>query len=218
MDSNRTPTLGEVIAAHITVALEQLRVAQPARVESYNDAAGTVEVTPLLRRPVHLDDGSVQWVQLPRLPSVPVCSPSAGGRRVKLPISTGDVVLLVFCDFGIDGWKAGEGTTDPLGVVTPATLGTHQVADAIAIPGLFNPLGAAPLPAIEIQADGNVILAGGGQGVGLGSALRTELDALWTAITAHVHPGVQVGSGSTSAAVYTPTRQTVESSTVKTAS
>ena len=53
------------------------------------------------------------------------------------------------------------------------------------------------------------------QGAGLGANLRTELDALWTAITAHVHPGVTAGAAATGLATYASSKQTVESSIVK---
>lgn len=215
---NRTPTLGEIVMGHIDVALEQLRVAQPGRIESYDPVTGRAEVTPLLKRPVHLEDGSVSWISLPRTHGVPVALPRAGGRRIKLPVAKGDVVLLVFCDFALDEWKAGQGVGDPNGIVQPGTLGTHQLADAIAIPCLWDPVGAPAHDSIELLADGTVLLGEGAtQGVGLGHALRTELDALWNAIFGgHTHP-VTAAPGTTGPAVGVAAKQTVESAIVKAA-
>lgn len=165
MGTNRRNLLEETIRGHIANALEQLRVAQPAVVESYDDAKGTAEVVPLLKRPFFGPGGTVTWKPLGKLPGVPVVQLAGGGRRIKFPAKagakTGDLVLLVFCDFGLGGWKAREGATDPQGVVTPKTLGAHQVGDAIAIAGLLNPLGAAPAVAIEVQDDGKVLIGAG---------------------------------------------------------
>jgi hypothetical protein len=179
MGGNRVPAnFGELIQEHLTDALENLRVAMPGRVESYDDDANTVEVTPLLRAPVRTDDGRVRWQDLPKLTGIPVVMPQAGGRRIKLPMSPGDHVLLVFCDFGIDGWKIGPaaGSDEAAvqaaanrngdGPVTPATAGTHQLGDAIAIPGLFNALGSSPSDAIEIAANGDVTVNSGNIKIG----------------------------------------------------
>lgn len=195
---NRTNQVLGVVQGHIANALEQLRVAQPGLVESYDDKSGRAEVVPLLKRPFFGPGGTVIWQALGKLSSVPVVMPIAGGRRVKLPVQQGDVVLLIFCDFSLDGWKAGEGATDPQGVVTPPTLGAHQVADAIAIPGLFDPLGDAPAPVIEIKSDGTVILAQGtanvareGDAVGVATSMADWISTV-TAALAGSGPAVKV--------------------------
>lgn len=229
---NRVKRLDEVINGHIDNALEQLRVAQPGLIEKYDDATGLAEVVPLLKRPVFGPNGAVTWLPLEKLIGVPVVHLAGGRQRIKLPVEVarsdtaniGDVVLLIFCDFGIDGWKAKEGAMQVQGVVQPATLGAHQVADAIAIAGLFNPLDPSLSVAIEVKSDGSVLLgAGASQGVGLGQALRTELDALWAAVTGHTHAVATTGTATAQTGVaaaettHPKAAQTVESATVKTA-
>lgn len=225
---NRVKKLNELINGHIANALEQLRVAQPGLVEKYDDATGLADVVPLLKRPVFGPGGTVTWKPLEKLVGVPVVKLAGGGQRIKLPVrvadsvkaNIGDVVLLVFCDFGIDGWKAKEGAKQTQGIVQPATLGAHQVADAIALAGLYNPLDPSLSVAIEVKTDGTVLLgAGASQGVGLGHALRTELDAIWAAIySGHTHIlTLTSGTGTAAPAVGTAAKQTVESAVVKTA-
>lgn len=157
---NRTPPLGEVIEEHVDAALERLRVAQPARVESFDAASMRADIQPLLRAPIHLDTGEIEWAQLARISNVPVLMPFAGGRRVRLPVAVGDIVLVVFCDFNLDQWKAGAGQADPLGVVEPSVYGMHGLSGAVAIPGLLSP-GGAGTDSIEVQADGTVVVNGG---------------------------------------------------------
>jgi hypothetical protein len=190
MSGNRSPGLREVIEGHVADGLRTLRVAQPGRVQAYDPTGLTVDVLPLLRSPVEQDDGSIVWMSQPVINAVPLVMPQAGGRLVRLPVAPGDVVLLVFCDWNLDAWKGGAGATDPhgLGVVDPLVLDGHAVADAIAIPGLLNPIGAPPVTAIEIQADGSVVLAGGthkvaraGDSVDPGNPLTPATMAQWMA-------------------------------------
>lgn len=220
----RTPSLRDVIGAHVAAALDQLRVSMPGRVESFDAATRTVEVTPLLKVPVHGDDGAISWEQLGRVPGVPLAMLSAGGHGIDIEIAAGDVVLLVFADFSLDRWKSGAGKTDPLGVVEPGLVATHALADAIAIPCLWDPRAAGPSPSVKVRRDGSVELGPGAMasGVGIGAAIRTELDALWNAIYGghfHILPITgPVGSTPTNPAVGVPAKQTVESATVKTSS
>jgi hypothetical protein len=191
------PSLKDVIRAHINQALIRLRVAQPGRVDSYDDSSGTVDVTPLIRVPQTNPDGSVTWLDLPKLPRVPVHYPVAGGRRIKLPISQGDIVLLIWCDFSIDDWQAGAGQADPknYGFVTPTYRDGHRLADAIAIPGLLDP-NSSTRPTyhddITIGSDGTVYIGEGADA----SILRGEDTKM--AYDLHTHQFVGVPPGVTS--------------------
>lgn len=49
----------------------------------------------------------------------------------------------------------------------------------------------------------------------LATALRTELDAIWTALQTHVHPGVTAGGATTGAPTVIKTAQTIASAVVK---
>lgn len=56
---------------------------------------------------------------------------------------------------------------------------------------------------------------GGMQPAVRGTALRTELDAIWTALGAHVHAGVTTGGGTSGPATVTPATQPITSTSVK---
>jgi len=187
---NRSPTLREVIGAHVDTALDGLRVSMPGRIESYDPSTRRASVVPLLMVPVHKTDGTVESVALPKLVEVPVLQLQGGGRGIKVPIASGDACLLLFADFSVDEWKGKGGLVDPKG------LGQHAVADAFAIVGLADPAQPTPQASVEILPDGKVVLDGGGQGVGLGHAIRQELDALWDALNKHTHPTATPGAPS----------------------
>ena len=194
--NTRNPTLREVVTGHIADALAQLRVSMPGRVESYDASACTVDVVPQLRRPVRQETGELAWVALPKVSAVPVLMPMAGGRRVKLPVAAGDIVLLIFSDFSMDDWKSGAGADDPLGVVTPLQVEGHQVADAIAIPGLFNPVSPGASDSIEVQDDGTVIVNAGTTKIGPGAGSTVEVGSATSTIKlgAGTNPVAYVGA------------------------
>lgn len=183
---NRTKRFDDMVKGHIANALEQLRVAQPGLIESYDDATGLAEVVPLLKRPIFGPGGTVTWRPLEKLVNVPVVHLAGGRQRIKLPVevarsdtaNVGDVVLLIFCDFDIGGWKSKEGAKTTQGVVQPATLGAHQVADAIAIAGLYNPLDPTLSVAIEVKTDGTVVLDQGAHQLLRGDTYRSAQTTL----------------------------------------
>lgn len=91
-----TPTWADVINRAITARLEDVNVAIPARVESYDDSTQQVSVQPLIKRG-YLDEAEERQVeQLPMITGVPVLFPGGGGFRVTFPVQAGDTVLLVF--------------------------------------------------------------------------------------------------------------------------
>lgn len=188
----RAPDLKDVIEERIQDALTKLRVAQPGRIDSYDSATGYVDVTPLLRAPQPQSDGSMKWVNLPRLSSIPLIFMLAGGRRIIPPIAVGDIVLLLWCDFSIDDWKAGAGSDNSIGYVTPTFYPGHALPDAIAIPGLFNPLNKTTHDDISISSSGVVSIGEGADA----SILRGEDTK--TYIDLHVHQFVGVPPGVTS--------------------
>ena len=61
---------------------------------------------------------------------VPVCFPGSGGWKVTFPISKGDTGLLIFCSRSIDRWLSEGGSVDP------QDDRTHDLSDAVFVPGL----------------------------------------------------------------------------------
>lgn len=73
----------------------------------------------------------------PPILGVPVIFPASRTSMLSFPINVGDTVLCVFSQRGIDNFKIGSGSP-----TQPSDNRTHNVKDAIAIPGLF-PFGKA---------------------------------------------------------------------------
>lgn len=211
-----TPTLAEVLNRALAAQAADLHVSIPAVVRRVDLAKGLIDAQPLVKE--RLDVGEAEEaVSVEVIANVPIVWPGAGGMRITFPLAVGDTVLLVFSDRSLDLWleKGGE--------VDPADGRRHALSDAIALPGLrsFKDAWAgADASDMTIGAQGGPF-----QPAGLGTALRTELDAIWTKLVAlgtHTHPvaGVQTGSSSIvsstpSSGAITAAKQTVESGTVK---
>lgn len=139
----------EMIRAAIDNALSEMRVALPARVESVDTAAQTVDVRPMLLQRSVNDDGEVTTEQLPVLPTVPVSWPRGGGFFVSMPLTVGDTGLVVFCDWSIDQWRSRGGSSP----ADPLDIRAHSIASAVFVPGLHD----AKNPLASVHAENLVV-------------------------------------------------------------
>lgn len=196
----------DVISAAIDSRWLDLHKAGPARVESYNAAANTVTVTPVLWRQIPTDDGDYVAEALPQIPDVKIAWPRAGGFGVTLPIQKGDFVLLLFCDAPLGAWRQNGQPGDP------GDPERHGLSGPVAIPGIFPDkqniasastsnmlIGKLDTPAAQIEITGSEIrlVVGASQGIPRGEDLKTWL-------MAHTH-GTPVGPSSTPVQPFTPT-------------
>lgn len=136
-DQTRSPSLVTVVRAKISERLEEVHVALPGRVESYDKDTQLVDVTPLVKKPARLEDGSIVAEQLPVLAAVPVQFPSGGGMRIVLPLKQGDTGWIMFSEASLDAWRAQGGLVDP------QDMRRFHLSDATFLPGLHakdNPL------------------------------------------------------------------------------
>ncbi len=189
MSTTQKPTLASVLNSATSSRLKGVRVSLPARVESYNEAKRTISAQPLVHDGYIDETGKRQVSRLPVVTNVPVVFPGSGGARFRFPITKGDTVLLLFSSSSLEQFLQRGGEVDP------KTDHRHSLTDAIAIPGLQPPAGAAIDGAsdadtmIEITVGGE-IHAGGSDAL----ALKSELDDLrsyvakqFDALTGHVH-------------------------------
>jgi hypothetical protein len=163
----------------IAKAVLALHTAMPGRVVSYDAAAQTAHVQPLLKWQAFLPGMARSVVDLPVLPDVLVCHPRAGTKGMHYPLSEGDLVLLVFCSRSIASWRAGSPGTvaDPGRVLTPTPL-----ESAIALPLMSHD--SAPLTGLSGGATVNIGDDGGALDfVALAAKVTAELDALKNAIS-----------------------------------
>ena len=128
------PTERDILDAREENLRLDLETAFPARVQSYDAAAQTADLVPLIRRQVPQPDGSHTLEELPVLPSVPVCFPRMGLGVLTLPVAAGDTGLVVVCSGAIGHWRVGDGD-----VADPGDLRRHHLSHAV-----FLPVGLVP--------------------------------------------------------------------------
>ena len=119
--------LTQVLQIAIDNALTRISTCMPGRVVSYDYATKAAEVQPLINR--LWSDGSSS--PMPIITDVPVVWPCTAGASLTMPINAGDGVLLLFADRSLDLWLSKGGQ------VTPDDGRKHDLADCIAIPGLW---------------------------------------------------------------------------------
>lgn len=106
----------------------QLRVAMPGIIQSFDPNAVTCTALPAIRGVIPKQDGA-NPSDLPLLVDVPVIFPRGGGCTMTFPVKPGDECLLVFSDRCIDFWWQSGGVQEP---VDPRQ---HDLSDAFAIIG-----------------------------------------------------------------------------------
>ncbi|EHL08969.1 hypothetical protein HMPREF0322_00392 [Desulfitobacterium hafniense DP7] len=109
-----------------------IRVAVPGIIQSFDAGAQTATVQPAIREKIVDPAGNVSDVALPLLLDVPVVFPKAGGFAITFPVKKGDECLVVFGDMCIDGWWSAGGIQNQL------EKRRHDLSDGFAILGVSN--------------------------------------------------------------------------------
>lgn len=110
-----------------------LRVAMPGVIQSFDAATQTVTVQPAIRERIRNPDLSYSWVALPLLVDVPIVIPRAGGFSLTLPVAPGDECLVVFGDMCIDSWWQNGGTQN-----NQPDKRRHDLSDGFAVLGIWS--------------------------------------------------------------------------------
>lgn len=124
-----SPTLPETIARALASRLEDLNVAAPGIVVSYDEAHQTAEVQIALHRPVLDTDGGILTEEIPPIPNVPVLWPRTSSFSITAKLSPGDTVLLIFNSRSPTPWRRTGAAA------TPEDLRIHGIGYPVAIPG-----------------------------------------------------------------------------------
>lgn len=127
--NQENPTLIEVLTRAIERGAAELRVSLPGQIESFDKAAQTADVKPLLKEST-FDTGDEIVESLPVIPGVPVQFSGGGGFSETWPVAKGDLCFLVFSDRSLDRWFENGGDVDPV------ELSRHVLANAVAILGV----------------------------------------------------------------------------------
>lgn len=184
MTADHNPrTLGGLLNEAVDARLSELHTAMPGRVEAYDLAAQTVDVTPLLKRVVLDLDGNELVEELPIIYAVPVAFPRAGKAFVSFPLAKDDIVLLVFCERSIDQWQEKGGVQDP------GDLGMHGLGYAVAYPGVYDgtrKLANAHADHIVIGWDNGKRIYIKSDGVDIGALAGAEAQCLATTLKTYL--------------------------------
>jgi hypothetical protein len=187
----------EAIENIVENELQPVRVALPARVESYDDAEGSVSVKPTVKVPIADEEAELgySYIDPPVISRVPVAWPQGGGSYIKWKLEAGDYVLLVFADTSIDDWLVSGGIESQ-----PESDRRFDISDAIAIPGMSPYVSSLPTIAdgLELEHPTEIRLGAGATNfVALANLVLSELQAIKTWADGHTHnlTGVQPGAG-----------------------
>jgi hypothetical protein len=190
----RSPSFPEAIDALIKLIGSELNCVAVGTIESYEHDKQRAKVKVSLKKPIRNEDGTeTEAESVPVIPNVPVLTLGGGGYFAHFPLQQGDQVLVLYADRSLDMWKEKGGEVDP------AFTHTHEVTDAIAIPGVrawsealsgtnANNLviGSEDDPSLRIVFDGtNILLSeNAAQFVALANKVLTELQKITTYLSA----------------------------------
>lgn len=124
------PTEAELIARALESRLGDVYTAGPGIVQAYDPATQTADVLPAVKRGIGTLEDEIAYEDLPIVPNVKVCFPRGGPFQITWPLSKGDSVLLVCCNFAIGQWRQGDNSQ----TVAPGDLRLHGLGSAFALP------------------------------------------------------------------------------------
>ena len=73
-----------------------------------------VDIKLQMRFQLQNDDGSVENIEYPPLPNVPIIYPGFAGMYMRGPLAVGETGVVLFCMRGLDTWKNKGGPLDPV--------------------------------------------------------------------------------------------------------
>ncbi|HHP2010270.1 TPA: Gp138 family membrane-puncturing spike protein [Klebsiella pneumoniae] len=212
-DKTRSGALAEVLASERKTLSEQMRVALPGIIQSFDPESLTAVVQPAIRYIERDNDGNKSTKDYPLLVDVPVVFPRGGGCTLTFPVEAGDECLVIFADRCIDFWWQSGGIQEPV------DGRMHDLSDAFCIVGpqsQAKKIGGISTTAAQLRTDdGSAIieLAAGGAvtitspqitingPLQVNGEITSTGDQLAGGISqiGHTHGGVEPGGGSTGA-------------------
>ncbi|EPO8143915.1 Gp138 family membrane-puncturing spike protein [Enterobacter kobei] len=128
-DQTRSGDLAETFKSERDTTKNQIRVALPGIVQSFDPDTVTAVVQPAIRSVETDNDGNRITKNYPLLVDVPVVFPRGGGCTLTFPVKAGDECLVIFADRCIDFWWQNGGVQEPV------DDRVHDLSDAFCIVG-----------------------------------------------------------------------------------
>jgi hypothetical protein len=201
----RHAELQEMLRQAVNGALEDMYVAAPVQIVSFDPLTATADA--ILLQPLRVDqqDGTQVWKQATKFCKCPVVFLQGGGFTVFAPPQVGDEALAIFCHRSIDDWWYYGGAQQR------SSLRRFSKDDAILLCGVFSrpnvPLTPIDPAALEIRSDsGTVKIRLDASGVTITAPVVTVAGDLavtgnvlsgTVSLETHVHSGVQSGGSDT---------------------
>lgn len=147
VDNVRNDYLPKAVTTAVrSIAAQEIHTSIPGVIVDYNPETKRAEILPALRR-IFNNDNPPQERAI--LLDVPVVQPGTGDFLVHYPIKTGDIMLVIFSERGIEEFKQTWELSDQ-------TKGrSHSVNDAIAIPWGNKDINPAITDGVIIQSKDN---------------------------------------------------------------
>ena len=123
--SERMADAEEGLRRTVENKLDNLRVAMPGEIVTFDEKVQTASVKPLIKEYCR-----GKWESLPLLLDVPCFFPRAGGYCLTFPVKPGDEVLIIFNDMCLDSWWQSGGEQ------TQLETRRHDLSDAMCILGI----------------------------------------------------------------------------------
>lgn len=153
-DKTRSGALAQVLASERKTISEQIRVAMPGIIQSFDhgddDRPPTCVVQPAIRYVERDNDGNKSTKDYPLLVDVPVVFPRGGGCTLTFPVKAGDECLVIFADRCIDFWWQNGGIQEPV------DERMHDLSDAFCIVGpqsRAKKISGISTSAVELRSD-----------------------------------------------------------------
>ncbi len=178
-------SLAEIIRRALDSRISDVQVSLPGQVQAYDSKSLTVDVLPMVTRPLPTLDGDTVFEPLPLLSGVRVSFPRSKKFSLTFPLEAGDEGMIVCSSWDLAGWLNTGLVSDP------ADLRNHHLQHAWFVPGVCSDPG---LPSTD-PGTAALVLTGPDVRLGdvsatahaaLGEGVKAWLDALLTANAAGV--------------------------------
>ncbi|TGC25274.1 Gp138 family membrane-puncturing spike protein [Escherichia sp. E1130] len=149
-DQTRSGDLAETLKSERETTKNQIRVALPGIVQSFDPGTVTAVVQPAIRSVETDNDGKRITNNYPLLVDVPVVFPRGGGCTLTFPVKAGDECLVIFADRCIDFWWQSGGVQEPV------DDRVHDLSDAFCIVGpqsQAQKIGGISTSGVELRSD-----------------------------------------------------------------
>lgn len=216
-------TLPELVRKAIAGALQDVHVALPGKVLSWDPNTNLADIQVMVQHSVWDDDNGRTYEDLGVLAGVPVKWPRAGGFILTFPMQPGDTGELIFSSTPIGEWRSTNQSSKPadasrhsIGWPTfspglcadnnpPAAgdatarqavliIGKDGGSPQIRISGTDIKLGATATVPVALSTPTDAGLASMATAIG---TLTTAVNAMVTTYASHTHGGVTTGMGVT---------------------